>query len=149
MNKSNTHVISSNNVVAATRSRRAIVAAWILQGILALLFVLVGAMKLLTPIEQLAASLPWAAQVPAILVRFIGLAELLGGLGVILPSLLRIKPVLAPVAAAGLAVVMVLAAAFHLSRGESSMIGVNLILAALAALTAWLRFKKVPQPARG
>jgi hypothetical protein len=82
--------------------------------------------------------------VPEAFVRFIGLSELLGGLGLILPAALRIKPVLTPWAAVGLAVVMVLASGFHVSRGESSVIGMNFILAAVAVFIAWGRFKKAP-----
>jgi len=120
------------------------ITAWILQILLAGMFIMTGAMKTLTPIEQLAASLPWAADVPAALVRFIGLAELLGGLGLVLPSLLKIKTKLTPIAAIGIVLIMVFASIFHISRGETGVIGMNLILAALAGVVAWLRLKKAP-----
>lgn len=108
------------------------------------MFLMAGFMKLSQPIAQLATMLPWASQVPAALVRFIGLAEVLGGLGLVLPSLLRIQPRLTGWAAVGLVLVMVLAAAFHLSRGESPMVGPNLFIALLAAFVAWGRFKAAP-----
>jgi hypothetical protein len=92
--------------------------------------------------------LPWATEVPAAMVRFIGLSELLGGLGLLLPSILRIKPQLTPWAAIGLVAVQVLAAIFHLSRGESGVIGVNVLFIALAAFVAWGRMKKAPISAK-
>jgi len=103
-----------------------------------------GAMKTFTPIEQLAASLPWAAEVSSGLVRFIGLAELLGGLGLILPSLLKIKPILTPISAIGIIAIMIFAAIFHITRGETGVIGMNIIMAALSGLVAWIRLKKAP-----
>ncbi|HEX8659870.1 MAG TPA: DoxX family protein [Hymenobacter sp.] len=115
---------------------------WIVQVLLAAIFLMAGFMKLSQPIDQLATSLPWVTQVPSALVRFIGLAEVLGGLGLLLPSLLRIQPRLTVLAAWGLVLVMLLASAFHLSRGESMMVGPNLVIAALAAFVAWGRSKK-------
>ena len=126
------------------KNKGANITAWILQILLGGMFIMTGAMKTFTPIEQLAASLPWAADVPATLVKFIGLAELLGGLGLILPSLLKIKTKLTPIAAIGIVLIMVFASIFHISRGETGVIGMNLILAALAGVVAWLRLKKAP-----
>ena len=124
------------------------ISLWVAQVLLAIMFLMAGFMKLAQPIEELSKSLPWTAQVPEALVRFIGLAELLGALGLILPSLLRIKPFLTPWAAAGIAVIMVLAAIFHISRGENAAIGMNLIMALLAAFVAWGRTKKAPIAAK-
>jgi putative oxidoreductase len=103
-----------------------------------------GFMKVAQPIEQLSQMLPWASEVPAALVRFIGISEVLGGLGLLLPALLRIKPQLTVWAALGLVAVMVFASIFHISRGEFSAIGMNLILAAVALFVAWGRAKKAP-----
>jgi putative oxidoreductase len=128
----------------AMKNKAANITAWILQVLLGAMFIMTGAMKTLTPIEQLAGSLPWVNDVPAGLVRFIGLSELLGGLGLILPSLLKIKTKLTPIAALGIVLIMVFASLFHISRGETGVIGMNFILAALAGLVAWLRFKKAP-----
>jgi hypothetical protein len=77
------------------------------------------------------------------LVRFIGASELLGGLGLVLPAATRIKPALTPLAGAGLITVMVLAALFHLTRGEFGAIPGNVILGSLAAFVAWGRWAKV------
>lgn len=81
--------------------------------------------------------------VPAALVKFIGISELLGGLGLLLPSILRIKPSLTVTAAYGLVLVMILAALFHGYRGEFPAIGVNVVIIALAAFVAWGRSKKM------
>jgi uncharacterized membrane protein YphA (DoxX/SURF4 family) len=120
------------------------ISLWVVQALLAAMFLMAGANKLFQPITELSKMLPWAAQVPEALVRFIGISELLGGLGLIVPSILRIKPVLTPAAAIGLALVMLFASIFHISRGEMSVIGMNFILMALALFVAWGRMKKAP-----
>jgi uncharacterized membrane protein YphA (DoxX/SURF4 family) len=121
---------------------------WFLQILLALAFLAAGWMKLTTPIDQLAQAMVWAGDVPVGLVRFIGLAELAGGLGLILPALTRIQPQLTPLAGAGLALVMLLAVAFHLTRGEFGFIVPNIVLLALAAFVAYGRWKLAPIPPR-
>ena len=124
------------------------VALWIVQVLLAAMFLMAGFMKISQPITQLATSLPWVSQVPEALVRFIGAAEVLGGLGLLLPSLLRIQPRLTVLAAVGLVLVMVLAAGFHLTRGEGGMVGPNLVIALLAVFVAWGRSNKAPIAAK-
>lgn len=103
------------------------------------MFCMTGSNKLLQPIDQLATMLPWVTTMPEGLVRFIGLSELLGAIGILLPSLLRRMPMLSVAAAAGLVIVQLLAAGFHATRGEFPMIGMNMILVALAAFVAWGR----------
>jgi putative oxidoreductase len=79
------------------------------------------------------------------MVRFIGACELAGAVGLILPAATRIRPMLTPLAASGLVVVMLLAMAFHISRGEAAQaLPINLTLGALAAFVAWGRFRKAP-----
>jgi uncharacterized membrane protein YphA (DoxX/SURF4 family) len=117
---------------------------WIAQVILAVMFFMAGVMKTTQPIEKLATQLPWATQIPAALVRFIGISELLGAIGVILPALLRIKPGLTPLAALGFAFVMLFASVFHLFRGEVSNIPMTIILGLIALFVAWGRFRKRP-----
>jgi uncharacterized membrane protein YphA (DoxX/SURF4 family) len=124
-------------------------ALWIIQILLALAFLAAGFMKLVTPVEQLAQNMVWVNDVPVWLVRFIGLAELAGGLGLVLPALTRIQPQLTPLAGAGLALDMFLAAVFHLSRGEFGFIVPNLVLLALAAFVAYGRWNLVPIAPRG
>ena len=117
---------------------------WVAQGLLAVAFGMAGAMKATTPLDELAKSLVWVTDVPGGLVRFIGIAEFAAALGMILPSALRIKPILTPAAGAGLVAIMCLAAPFHLSRGEAAVTPVNLVLGALAAFVAWGRYTRAP-----
>jgi len=119
------------------------VGLWIVQALLALLFVAAGATKAFQPISALAASLPWVTTVSPALVRFIGIAELFGGLGLIVPAATRIAPGLTPLAGAGLTVVMLLASAFHVSRGEFTTLPVPVVLGVLTAFVAWGRWSKV------
>ena len=77
-------------------------ALWVAQVLLALAFVSAGAMKLIMPDEALTAYYPF----PALFIRFIGVCELLGAVGLVLPGLLRIRQGLTSLAAAGLAVIM-------------------------------------------
>lgn len=116
---------------------------WIAQIVLGAMFLMAGVMKSTQPLEELGKSLPWVNEV-GFLVRFIGVAELLGGLGLILPSLLRIKPVLTPLAALGISIIMMLAFIYHIIQGEYDVLGINLILGGLALFVAWGRYKKVP-----
>lgn len=120
------------------------IALWVAQGLLAVGFGMAGAMKAFTPIPELAQSLPWAAEVPAALVRFIGVSELAGALGLVLPAVTRVQPKLTWVAAAALVLVMLLASAFHLSRGEAGALPVNFVLGGIAAFIAWGRARKAP-----
>lgn len=122
---------------------------WVVQVLLGLMFLMAGASKAFQPLGALAETLPWVTTTPLALVRFIGVSELLGGLGLILPSLLRIKPFLTSWAALGIAAIMVLAAIFHGSRGEFAAIGANVVFLAVALFVAWGRSKKAPILAKG
>lgn len=117
---------------------------WILQVLLGLAFGMAGFMKLTTPMADLTAQMVWPGDVPEMLVRFIALSELLGAIGLVVPALTKIKPVLTVYAAWGLALVMLLAALFHASRGEYSGMVPNLIFVALSVFVAWGRTKKAP-----
>ena len=117
---------------------------WIVQTLLGAMFIMAGAMKAMQPIEALAESLPWVTTTSSALVKFIGVSELLGGLGLLIPSIFRFKPFLAVWAAYGLALIMVLAAIFHATRGEYSAMGINVVIAALFLFIAWGRSKKAP-----
>jgi uncharacterized membrane protein YphA (DoxX/SURF4 family) len=129
---------------AAKPSKALHIGLWVVQVLLALMFTFAGTMKATQPIAALAAQMKWPGAVPEALVRFIGVSELLGGLGLILPAATRIKPILTPVAAIGLVTVMAMAAAFHVSRGELSALPVNAVIGGLAAFVAWGRMKKAP-----
>lgn len=119
------------------------IALWVAQGLLATAFIMAGFMKTTMPVADLAANgLTFVNNFSEGMVRFIGISEILGGMGLILPALLRIKPMLTPIAALGLAFVMVLAAIYHVSVGEPPV--QNFILLALAVFIAWGRFKMAP-----
>ncbi|SHN10327.1 DoxX family protein [Chitinophaga sp. CF418] len=115
---------------------------WIAQVFLAAGFLWAAAMKLLQPIEKLAAMWPWTGQVSPLIVRLLGVIDLLGALGLILPSLLRIKPGLTAITAIAIIVLMICASVFHIVRGEAAVIGFNIFFALLAAFIAWGRLKK-------
>lgn len=117
---------------------------WVVQGLLGALFLAVGTMKATQPIAVLVDMLGWPAAVPAALVRVIGVAEFLGGLGLILPAATRVKPMLTPLAGVGLAMVTLLAAVFHISRGELGALPIPLVLGGLAAFVAWGRGVRAP-----
>ncbi len=112
-------------------------------------FVTTGGVKLITAVADLVAKgLTWADGVDPMLVKFIGLSELAGALGLILPSVLRIQPKLTPAAAVGLVVVMVLAAGTHIAMGEAPLVVGNIVLGGLAAFVAWGRSSKFPIAAK-
>jgi uncharacterized membrane protein YphA (DoxX/SURF4 family) len=120
------------------------IALWTAQVILAGMFLMAGVMKSVKPIEELVVMMPWVSNFSSGTVRFIGVSEFLGGIGLILPAWVRIKPVLTPIAALGLVVVMAFAAIYHFSKGEYSAIAINFILASIALFITWGRYKKVP-----
>lgn len=132
-------------MVTTTKNNKALnISLWIAQGILAVLFLMAGILKSTQPIEQLAASLPWVKEVPPGLVRFIGISELLGAIGLVLPALLRVKPRLTFWASAGIATIMLFALVFHIATGEFSVIGMVVVIGLVATFVAWGRAKKVP-----
>jgi hypothetical protein len=125
------------------------VALWTVQILLALAFLAAGTMKLTSPIPDLVAMGMWYADAAGgALIRFIGLSEALGAVGLVLPAALRILPWLTPLAAAGLATIMVLAMGTHASASEWSAVPANAVLGGLAAFVAWGRLAKAPIPAR-
>ncbi len=120
------------------------VVLWILQAVLALAFAMAGFMKLTQPKDKLVSRLPWVEDFSPTTVKLIGTAELAAALGLILPAATGIAPVLTPLAATGLAVLMVLAAMTHARRKEPGAIAVNAALLILAAVVAWGRFGPYP-----
>jgi putative oxidoreductase len=117
---------------------------WVVQVLLAFAFGMAGANKAFNSWDKVNEMIPWTTATGEPLTRFIGSMELLAAIGLLLPSLTRIKPKLTPLAAAGLVTIMTLAIPFHLSRGEYPGIALNLVLGGLAAFVAWGRYKKVP-----
>ena len=113
---------------------------WIMQVLLAV-FLLAGTVLKFMPIEKVSAMMPWTGQVPAAMVRLLGVIDLLGAAGLVLPSLLRIRPGLTVWAAYGCVALMLCAIAFHVSRREAAVTGVNIAAACMAAFVAWGRRK--------
>jgi uncharacterized membrane protein YphA (DoxX/SURF4 family) len=117
------------------------IALWIIASLLAAAALASGVVKLVQPKEKLVASgLGWAEDFSAGAVRAIGALEVLAGVGLILPAVLDIAPVLVPLAAVGLALLMIGAMVVHLRRHENQAIVVNLAIVAVAVLVAWGRF---------
>jgi uncharacterized membrane protein YphA (DoxX/SURF4 family) len=119
-------------------------ALWIVQTVLALAFLMAGTMKTFQPLDKAAKSLGWVKDVPASLVRFIGLSELLAALGLVLPAVTGIMPWLTPLAGVGLVIVMISASVSHASRREYQTIAFNFVILVLAAFVAYGRFAVVP-----
>jgi hypothetical protein len=117
---------------------------WLIQVLLAAAFVFSGGMKLILPVENLAKRMTWANGYALIGVRFIGLAELLGGIGLLLPPITGVDPWLTPVAAACLGFVMLLAAIFHVARREISKLPPSVVLGVLATFAAYGRLVLAP-----
>ncbi|PKQ36267.1 MAG: DoxX family protein [Actinobacteria bacterium HGW-Actinobacteria-11] len=115
------------------------IALWIVSGILAVTYLAAGTMKTFVPKERLT-SLPWTKEYSVGTVKFIGMAELLGGLGLVLPWLTGIAPVLTPLAASGLFLVQILAMVHHLRHNEAKSVPINIVLLLLALFVAVFRF---------
>jgi uncharacterized membrane protein len=122
-------------------------AAWVAQILLGVFFVVIGVVHFVVP-DGLPEASEWMYDLDMRLHYASGTAEILGGLGLILPGVTGIRPRLVPLAAAGLALIMVLAAAWHLSRGELPNIASNLVTAAILVGVAYVRWRVHPLPAR-
>jgi hypothetical protein len=130
------------------------VALWIVQGLLAALFLFAGGAKLVMSADQMAGPVA----LPLWFLRFIGVAEVLGALGLVFPGLLRIRPGLTPLAAAGLVIIMIGATVITLVGGMVAVALMNVVVALLAAFVAYGRWRlapyrdssrpSVPRPAR-
>ena len=120
---------------------------WFFQIVLGIYFLFVGVMHFIIP-DGLPAPMSWMYDLSPLLHWISGLAEILGGLGLILPGVTRIMPRLIPAAAFGLALVMIGAIIYHLTRGEFQNIAMNLILVGLTAFVAYGRWRN-PIPSRG
>lgn len=121
---------------------------WASQGLLAAVFLMAGATKATKSIEELAPMMPWVNEMPAYMVRFIGLSEIAGAIGLILPSVLRIMPRLTGFAGIGLSVIMGLASGHHAMAGEFNVVGANLALLLLSLFVAWGRLARLPIAAK-
>ena len=123
-------------------------ALWIVQALLALVFAFSGGLKLVTPIEELTSQM----LVPGLFLQFISVCEMLGAVGLILPGLLRIRPGLTPLAAAGLVIIMagatVLTLAGRIVGVGPALAAIPLVMGLLAAFVAYGRWRLAPQYGR-
>lgn len=115
---------------------------WIIQILLGLFFLFSGVMKFVMPVEEMNRQAP--VVLPGLFLHFIGVCEFLGGLGLLLPSLLRIKPRLTPLAAIGLAIIMVGATVITLMGPMKGMVLVPLITCLLCLFVAYGRWRAKP-----
>lgn len=120
---------------------------WAGQALLALMFLYAGSLKTFVSLDELSKIMPFAGDNP-VLIRFIGIAELAGGIGLLLPAALRILPQLTIVSAVGITIIMILAFGFHAMRSEYSALGTTIVLGVIAAVVAWGRWRKVPIKSR-
>jgi len=116
------------------------VTLWVIQGLLAALFLFAGSMKLILPIEAMAGPVA----LPGAFLRFIGVVEVLGAVGLVLPWLLRIRPELTPLAGAGLVLIMVGATAITMMGGASAGALVPFAVGLLAATVVYGRWRAAP-----
>jgi uncharacterized membrane protein YphA (DoxX/SURF4 family) len=131
------HLNGQTGAAAPSKRSTLNIVLWVVQVLLALLFLWGGVMKLVLPLEKLAGPV----HLPGLFLRFIGVVEVLGGLGLILPGLLRIRPALTAWAAAGLVILMIGAVGVTLAGGGSAGMalipGVTGLLAAFVAYGRW------------
>ena len=113
---------------------------WTIQVLLAALFLFAGVMKLVLPLDKMTGPVP----VPGLFLRFIGVCETLGGLGLILPGLFRIRPGLTPLAAAGLVIIMLGATVLNLRGGDLFSTALTVVVGLLATFVAYGRLKIAP-----
>lgn len=117
---------------------------WVVQALLAIMFLMAGGMKASQPLDKLAKNMGWVKQYPAAFTRFIGIAEVLGAIGLILPPLVHILPWLTIAAAVGLALAMLCAVIFHIMRKEYTGFVAPLVLLLLSLFVAYGRLVIAP-----
>ena len=116
------------------------IAVWLVSGLLAAAYLFAGLNKAAQPKSKLVGSLPWAEDFTPNTIKLIGIVEILGAIGLILPWLTGIAPVLTPLAASGLVIVQILAAIVHLRRHEAKVLPIKNVLMLLALFVAVVRF---------
>src|SRR5215475_15441955 len=114
---------------------------WIIQILLGALFLFAGGMKLILPLDKMTGPVP----VPGLFLRFIGVAETLGGLGLILPGLFQIRTGLTPLAAAGLLIIMIGATTLNLIGGDRGAALVSTVVGLLLIFVLWGRTRRLPR----
>ncbi len=116
-----------------------IIAYWIVAGLLALAYLLAGSTKLVRSNAQLEASgMNWVRRTNPAVVKLVGLIEVVGAAGLILPPLLNTAAFLAPLAAVGLILVQAVAIGIHMKMGDLKSLPMNIALLLLAFMAAWI-----------
>jgi hypothetical protein len=134
--------MSTTEAATSPKSGRLLqISLWVAQTLIFLALGLGGLMKVFMPIPELAAMWPWTGDLPAPIVRILGVIDLAGGVGVLLPALTRIKPDLTVLAALGGIALQICAMIFHISRGEIAATPVNLVLLTLVTFIFWGRLR--------
>ena len=118
------------------------IALWTIQALLAALFVFTGGMKLVMPIATLTRDVP----LPGLFIRFIGVLEVAGGLGLVLPGLLHLRPALTPLAALGLVIIMSGALGVSLTTGHADTAAIPVVVGVLLAIVAVVRGMSLRSP---
>lgn len=137
---------SSETDVSPKSGRFLNASLWVAQIFIFGSFAAIGAMKLFMPIPELASMWVWTGIFPVSAVRILGIVDIAGGVGVVLPAITRIQPGLTVLAALGCVALQISAMIFHASRGEISALPVNVVLLAFAVFIVWGRRKAPIQP---
>ena len=141
-------ITASGHIPVAPSSKGWNFVFWLIQGLLAVVFVGTGIWKLATPVAQLADMMPWMGQVTPAFLYLTSILDIFVGLGVLLPSVVRFEPALAVTMAYACAAFMACAIVFHVFRGEPESTPINFLLFGLALFVAWGRSSKAPLPLR-
>lgn len=120
------------------------IALWVVAIVLAVVFLAAGLSKLVQSKEKLAPRMAWVEDFETGPIKTIGALEVLGAIGLVVPGVTGIAPILVPLAATGLALLMIGAIVVHARRGEKQAIPVNVVLLLLAVFVAWGRFGPYP-----
>jgi hypothetical protein len=120
-----------------------LIAVWIVSGLLALAYLFAGGTKVITGYDKIQDRMTWTSHAKSWHVKVVGILEILGAIGLIVPALTGILPILAPIAASGLALLQVVAIVVHVRIGEGKKIAPNIILLLLALFVAIARFAGV------
>jgi len=126
-----------NQVATDRQGRKMNILLWVLQGLLAMLFLFAGVMKFVMSVEEMTKQMP----MPGWFLHFIGVAEILGGIGLVLPGILRIRTGLMPLAAAGLVVIMMGATVVNLQTGQRGPAAMTVVFGLLLAFVAHSRWR--------
>jgi uncharacterized membrane protein YphA (DoxX/SURF4 family) len=117
-----------------------LIAVWIVSGLLALAYLVAGGTKVFTGYDKIQDRMTWTSHAKPWHVKVVGILEILGAIGLIVPVLAGILPILAPIAASGLALLQVVAIVIHIRIGEGKKIAGNVALLLLALFVAIVRF---------